>query len=192
MEELWRDIKGFEGHYMISNFGRVKSLPRSRIDSFGRLVRYKGKILKPSQNSSGYYRVELKRKDAQERFFIHRLVAYHFVENPDPVNFTVVNHLDFNPHNNNATNLEWTTIRGNMLYSIEAGRLRKTDAFKAKMRVYNEAHGRSIIGTNISTGETIYFKCLNDCRAAGFQPSCVCDCCKGKRGRHKGFIWRYA
>lgn len=192
MEELWRDIKGFEGHYMVSNFGRVKSLPRSGRDSYGRLVRYKGKILKPSKNSNGYYRVELKREDTKSRFFVHRLVATHFVENPDPVRFAVVNHLDFNPCNNHASNLEWTTHKENMRYSLTAGRFDRTDEWKAKLRTYNESHGRPIIGTNASTGEAVYFKCLNDCAAAGFHPSCVCNCCQGKRGKHKGFVWRYA
>lgn len=48
-----------------------------------------------------------------------------------------------------------------------------------------------VIGTNIETGEDIYFEKLNDVALQGFQPSCVSNCCKGKREQHKGYRWKY-
>ena len=194
MTEVWRDVIGYEGHYQISNLGRIKSLGRRCADSRGRLVWHDGKILKQTPNSQGYYRISLRLNGKSEYAFIHRLVALHFVENPNPVAFTIVNHIDFNPHNNCYTNLEWTTLRGNSQHSLKAGRLNRTEEWKGNLRRYNESHGRSVIGRNLATGQTIVFKCLNDCKKAGFQPSCVCYCCKGKRGisQHKGYEWRYA
>jgi hypothetical protein len=89
-------------------------------------------------------------------------------------------------------NLEWTTQKGNMHHSIHAGRFDRTASWLGHLRVYNEENGRSVVGTNVITGHEVIFKCLNDCRDAGFQPSCVCNCCQGKRKSHKGYTWRYA
>ena len=94
MKEEWRDIKGYEGLYQISNLGRIKSLK----DNHGK---YREKILKPG-NSKG------------KLFKIHRLVAIHFIENPN--NYPEVNHKDENPINNHVNNLEWCTAEYNVNY----------------------------------------------------------------------------
>ena len=52
--------------------------------------------------------------------------------------------------------------------------------------------GKAVLGINIKTGEKIIFQCLNDCKKDGFEPSCICDCCKKKRKTHKGYAWEYA
>lgn len=189
--EIWKDIKGYEGMYQISNFGNVRSLPRTQRNQNGRVVKHKGKELSPLPNSRGYLRVNLK-GDANKRYFVHRLVAIHFVANQEPEKYTVVHHLDSNPLNNKATNLKWTTIEGNNHYAIADGRMKRTHAWLSNLRKSNEKNGKSVIGENIQTGETITFVCLNDCRTLGFQPSCVCDCCNGKRKSHKGYWWKYA
>lgn len=192
MTEEWKDIQGYEGCYVISNLGRVCSLNRTLKDKNGRLVQYKGKMLVPQPNSSGYLRVPLKKSGKNNYAFIHRLVAQHFVENPLPEKYTVVNHLDCDHLNNRADNLEWTTICGNNRHALKMGRMNRTKEWLKHLRESNEKNGRSVIGTNIKSGETVFFKCLNDCKSAGFQPSCVCNCCKGILGKHKGFTWRYA
>lgn len=104
--EMWKDIIGFEGVYQISNKGQVKSLDREQENTKGNIIHYKGKILKQSPNSQGYLRVELKTKNKSERWFVHRLVALHFVNNPAPDIYTVVNHLDSNSLNNASDNLD--------------------------------------------------------------------------------------
>lgn len=178
--------------YVVSSHGRVASLNRTQKDKNGRAVRYKGKMLIPQPNSSGYLRVRLKRGGAEETVFVHRLVALHFVENHNPDCYSVVHHLDSDHLNNRADNLEWTTIGGNNKYAIESGQMVRTKEWLQHLRETNEKNGKSVIGTNIKTGETISFACLNDCKAAGFQPSCVCNCCQGTRKSHKGYTWRYA
>lgn len=187
--EIWRDIRGYEGSYQVSNLGRVRSLDRTEIDACGRVVIYRGKVLRGTPNSSGYLRVELKGA-RRERWFVHRLVALYFVENPKPTEYTVVNHIDNNFHNNNASNLEWTTQYGNMHHAIKQNRMVRTKEWKQHLRETNEKNGVSVEGTNIITGEHIYFVCLNDCAREGFQPSCVSNCCNGKRKTHKGYTWR--
>lgn len=190
--EIWKDIIGFKGIYQISNQGRVRSLEREQENSKGNIVHYKGKILKQVPNSSGYLRVELKTKNKSERWFVHRLVAFHFVNNPAPDIYTVVNHLDCNYLNNSADNLEWTTLCGNSQHALLNGRTTRTKEWLQHLREANEANGTAIIGKKLDTNETVCFICLNDCKNNGFQPSCVCKCCKGNQKTHKGYEWRYA
>lgn len=190
--EVWKDIKGYEGIYVISNYGRVSSLNRLLTDSKGHKRFLWGKDLRPQPNSKGYLRVGLKSNGKTERYFVHRLVALHFVENPNPDCYSVVNHIDGDHLNNKYDNLEWTNQYGNMHHAINTGRMERTEEWLRHLRESNEKNGRAVVGTNIATGETIQFACLNDCKEAGFQPSCVCQCCQGKGKSHKGFSWRYA
>jgi len=111
--EEWKDIKGFEGRYQISNMGRVRSL--DRYDRRNRLV--KGCMLNPSINKGkGYLRVSL--SDGYRNFThyeVHRLVALHFVPGYKPD--LVVNHINEVKTDNRADNLEWCTFQYNLNYS---------------------------------------------------------------------------
>ena len=111
-QEIWKDIIGYEGLYQISNLGRVKSLKR--------VGRASDRILSPV-NNRGYFIIRLfksenilSKKTFGRAFLVHRLVAIHFIENPN--NYEVVNHLDFNKQNNCVSNLEWTTNIQNLLH----------------------------------------------------------------------------
>lgn len=190
--EIWKPIKGFEELYEVSNYGRIRSKDRVVNVPFGRRGIVRGKILKPQPNSKGYLRIFLADGTGKKkRIFIHRIVAQNFLDNP--FNLPVVNHLDFDCTNNRADNLEWTTLKGNMQYSLIRGRLKRTKEWLANQKRGLElAMGKSVIGTNEITGETIFFKALNDCAKSGFQPSCVSNCCTGKRKHHLGFTWRFA
>lgn len=115
MVEIWKDIKGYEGVYQVSNIGRVKRLKRSFdcATAYGGRVTLKELILKPRYDSKvrglkhGYFRVSLKGKN----FCIHRLVAESFIPNPD--NKPYVDHIDTNIENNKASNLKWVTALEN-------------------------------------------------------------------------------
>lgn len=113
MKEIWRDIKGFEGLYKVSNKGRVKSLKRKAITPNGKSVG-KDKILLEHDNGHGYISVKFY---TGERFYIHRLVAEAFIKNPNQEKY--VNHIDYNPKNNYAENLEWCSQKENIHHSIE-------------------------------------------------------------------------
>ena len=186
MAEVWRDIPGYAGIYKVSSQGRVLSTGHPR-DKMGR----KNLILKQTANSNGYLRVRLKSTDGKSRTeFVHRLVAGAFVEKVDGCD--VVNHKDFNPLNNAASNLEWTTLDGNYQYSFARGRYERTAEWRSNLkRSLDVKMGRPVVGENLETGAKIYFDALNDVRNAGFQPSCVCNCCKGVRETHGGYKWRY-
>lgn len=110
--EIWKDIKGFEGKYQISNYGQIKSLGRFVNDYRGGRFK-REKILSLTDNGKGYYYIKLNKKN----YYIHRLVAQHFIENP--YNHKCINHKDFNKHNNIVDNLEWVSQKENVLYSVK-------------------------------------------------------------------------
>lgn len=121
-EEVWKPVKGYEGLYEVSNYGRVKNLTTWN----GKCHIPKPHIIHGSIQMMpwGYKRitVTLKRGDGKrgKDFKVHRLVAEAFLEKPKGCN--VVNHKDFNPTNNRVDNLEWVTDKENHDYSTRAGR----------------------------------------------------------------------
>jgi len=122
MKEIWKDIKGYEGSYQISNLGRVKGL--ERISHVGNGIGSDRKI--PTRIMEGhltgrnvfYKQVMLSDNDRkQQGFYIHRLVLIHFNRMPNKGEES--NHIDFNPLNNRIDNLEWVTSSQNSLHSRE-------------------------------------------------------------------------
>ena len=111
--EIFKKINGYEGLYEIGNNGSVKSIVSNKILKTGYF----------SINKEGnYYRfVYLYKDKIRKKLSIHRLVAEHFIINPD--NKNCVNHIDNNPSNNNCTNLEWCTHSENMKHAHKQGRL---------------------------------------------------------------------
>lgn len=190
MQEIWKDIKGWEEYYKISNFGRVKSKDRLLKEKHRTYVK-KGKILIQIPNSRDYLRVTLKSKsdNKEERPFVHRLVATHFLYKEK--NKNCVNHIDFDYTNNYVGNLEWCTHKENMRHSIKAGRFKRTDQWLENLHKSQEKFYKEVIGTSIKTGEKIYFKSINSVKDKGFRPGDVCNCCKGKRKTHLGYTWEY-
>jgi hypothetical protein len=122
--EQWKSIKGYEGYYEVSNLGNVKRLktiidaPYMK-DSGYRTIRTK--ILKLlNRSKKGYKVVALSAEGITKRYSIHRLVAIHFITNPN--NYTDVMHLDNNPHNNSIDNLIWGTKSMNMKQAVKDNR----------------------------------------------------------------------
>jgi hypothetical protein len=113
--EVWKDIKGYEGLYQVSNLGRVKSLDRIINYSNGLNSKHKGKILTKEKTRDNYNRVTLSLNNKQKRFQVHRLVAKHFLKNIN--NKPCVNHIDGNKLNNIVENLEWCTYSENEIHS---------------------------------------------------------------------------
>lgn len=115
MTEEWKYIDGNREIYMVSNFGNVKT--SDRMGARGYFV--KGHILLQRLNSSGYNRVTLNLNGKSKSYFVHRLVAKLFVENPN--NHDFVNHKDGNKQNNSFDNLEWCTRSENEKHAWKIG-----------------------------------------------------------------------
>lgn len=115
MEE-WKDIKGYEGLYQISNYGNCKSLDRiiERKTRWGDLAKivYKGKILSPNKVGGGYLKYDLCKNGKYQAKSAHRLVYETFVDNiPEGME---IDHIDCNRENNNVKNLRCVTRKENM------------------------------------------------------------------------------
>ena len=121
MQEIWKDIEGYEGFYQVSNLGRVRSLDHIAHSKNGVPQYRHGKILKQSTVRSGYKRVHISKDGNAEYRAVHRLVAFAFCEKPEGMD--IVNHLDNDPSNNRADNLEWTDCKGNMQHATRQGRM---------------------------------------------------------------------
>lgn len=188
MQEQWKPIKGYEGLYEVSNFGRIKSLGCTYIGSnqYGaRTLRtIKPCIKKTRINNNGYERVALVKNKKAKWYFVHRLVAIAFLDKPAGKN--VVNHKDFNRINNNAENLEWVTSSENTLYSYKMGRF---DKLKQSNR---KRFGKPVLGINLRTGQILTLETIKDANKYGFIHQNVQRCCVGITSKHKGYIWRYA
>jgi hypothetical protein len=160
-KEIWKDIKGYENKYQISNFGRVKSLNYLRTK--------KEKLLKVHSDKNGYLVLNLSKDGKSKCVKVHRLVAEMFIENPH--NYTQVNHKDENKKNNNVNNLEWCTIKYNNLYGTHIEKLKKRILCVELNKTYE-----SIIKAS---------KELN------INNSDICACCKGKLKTAGGYRWKY-
>lgn len=123
--EIWKDIKGLEGSYQVSNLGRVKSLARVIKRSDNKIQTFKERILKVLPDNNGYSRVSLPINGKQTKVRIHRLVAKAFIDNPD--NRLQVNHIDGNKSNNHITNLEWCTTKENVIHAYKIGLKKPTN-----------------------------------------------------------------
>lgn len=148
--EIWKDIEGYEGLYQVSNLGNVRSLDRFVYDlnSNSKSKRFKkGKLLKVRQTGKKYLSAFLSKNNILKKFFVHRLVAEHFIdknnfkcmpsENRENIKLDdlYINHIDENPLNNKANNLEWCTIAYNNNYG---NRIKKFNETISKRRVKGE------------------------------------------------------
>lgn len=165
--------KELKNLYLISNYGRVYSLQKNR-------------FLKENNNGNDYLTIILKTKGISQKFYIHRLVALHFIKNKYKKPF--INHIDCNPKNNNVLNLEWVTNEENIKYAASLGKFKKNDLWKEKIG-FNQPTRKYIKSIDIFSGEETIYKSINEAARNGYQASCICQCCNGIRSKHKNKVW---
>lgn len=169
-KEKWKQIKGYEGLYEVSSYGRVRSIKREikRKDKlFGGYNYIEDRILSAGSNN-GYKMVVLYDKNGKHKTYsVHKLVAKAFI--PNPHKFKTINHLDENRSNNRVENLEWCTQKNNVRYS----------------------QTKTVLASNIKTGEKRYYSALSDVEKDGFDISNVAKICRKEYGRKSSKGWRF-
>lgn len=167
MKEIWKDVKNYEGLYQVSNFGKIKSLPRRGTQTNTE------KILKVNYTYNGYERVSLNKNNKNKRYLVHRLVAETFIPNPN--NYPQVNHKDKNKINNNVSNLEWCTPSYNINYGKRNNNLNK------------EVWQYDLQGKFIKKWKST----MEIQRTLGFKNQNISFACLGEKHTSHGYIWKY-
>ncbi len=121
MEEIWKDVAGYEGLYQVSNMGGVKRLSFITYNKYyKRETIHKENHLRPTPHyQNNYLSVMFSKNKKQKRIMVHRLVAIHFISNPN--NYRTVNHKNGNKQQNCVSNLEWMSHKQNVNHAIEIG-----------------------------------------------------------------------
>lgn len=166
MEEIWKDVVGYEGLYKVSNLGNVYSY-------------YVNRVLKPGAHEDGYKFVILK-KDKKGSFkTIHRLVAEAFIKNPNPDEFLIVNHKDENPENNSVDNLEWCDYLYNVTYNN--AHIKRGKQISKTVYAYD------------NTGKLVYefYGTQEAARQLKFSSGDISTCCAGNILTYKNMVWSY-
>ena len=187
MEEIWKDIAGFEGYYQVSNFGCIKTL--ERIVPFGNQERIvKSRIRKAKNKSNGYLQVALYGYEKKEiDRYVHRLVAFAFCKGY--FKGADVNHKDGNKHNNNSENLEWCSRSENQLHSYKI--LKRTCYSKGRFgKLSNRA--KPIIQLSLNGSTIKHWDCAADVqRELGFNEANIRKCLYGETKTANGYKWEY-
>lgn len=174
--EEWRDVIGYEGSYMVSNFGRVKSLPTQK---FKKPIR----ILSSYITGNGYLTVKLQSEGNIKNIRVHRLVAQAFVPNPN--NYSEINHIDENKLNNLYSNLQWCDRSFNVNY----GGRNITVAYKLRNR---KDQSKIVQQIDINGNLLREFRSLADAgRYYKCHPNYIGKVCRNERNNYKGMFFKY-
>lgn len=181
--EEWKTTTVSE-RYAVSSFGRVVSYALT-INNGNRTIKRGPLLLKPRINKLGYYRVSIYRgKRISSTYFVHRLVALAFIDNPDGL--PSINHKDENPGNNRVENLEWCTQKYNCNYgshNLKISETKRKWSYQSKPVVQLSLDG-TILGTFPSAASAA--------RSIGANiAACIARCCKKQRKTCNGFMWMY-
>lgn len=192
MKEIWKDIKGYEGLYQISNFGKVKALEK-QIWNGKAYLHFPEKIRILNCDKDGYLNVTLYKRGKSKTFKVHRLVAEAFI--PNPKNKPTVNHKDGDKTNNYVTNLEWATNQENIQHAYRTNLMSQSGENNAMYGRLGADNPNSIpiIQLNKYTNQKIkeYDSMASAGRELGVNVSKICECCKGRRLSAYGYKWEY-
>lgn len=153
MKEVWKDIKGFEGIYQVSNLGRVRSI---------RVIYLKPQTIGGGYNSVRLYNIKATKPTKPKTKLLHRLIAENFIPNPNKK--SCVNHKNGIKTDNRLENLEWVTNSENGLHAYRIGLNYTRDEYRNKLGEYT-----SKIVIDLQTG-IFYNSLVEACRIFGLCP----------------------
>lgn len=184
---IWKDIKGYEGLYQISNVGQVKSLDRIVKHSGENERIQKGRILKPFFNKdTGYVEIGLSKNGKSKKHRIHRLVADAFVPNLE--NKLEVNHIDEDKQKNTAINLEWCTRKENENHGTKQMRKKSNTDYKA----IGKKNMKKVMQYDIDGNLVKEWESLSQInKELGYSTGNISSCCNGKLKKIYGSIWKF-
>ena len=176
MQEIWKDIVGYEGLYQVSNLGNVRSLNYNHTG--------KEKLLKQNINCNGYNYVVLAKEGSRKTYTIHRLVAIAFI--PKSENKDCVDHINGIRTDNRVVNLRWATLKENMNFPLAKKHL-------SESLTNHPNKSKSILQIDKVTGEVINeFPSSQEAgRQLNVSRSSISACCNGKYNSAYGYIWKY-
>lgn len=179
MEEVWKDIKGYEDLYQVSNYGNVRSLNYNKTG--------KTRILRTITNNSGYIQVGLHKSGNMKLCTVHRLVAQAFIPNPD--NLSIVNHKDYTKTNNTCDNLEWCNYEYNNNYGDRNAKLSNslTNNIKTSIPILQLDLEGNLIQEFPSVREAARALGKSNLSAASIN---ILKCCRGKADTQYGTVAR--
>lgn len=180
----WIDIEGYEGIYKMTIDGDVMSMPKTRQNPRYKNLTclYKAKILKP-YNRKGYLVVRLySEQGVATDFLIHRLIATHFISNPEKK--PQINHINGIRNDNRIENLEWVTCKENIVhcFRVLGKKNKKSSEHYYSKKVFQYSLAGYFIAEYPSVSDVMKETGLN---------KCIYECCAGAMKKAYGFIWSY-
>lgn len=180
--EEWRDIKGYEGLYQISNYARVKRLNKRVRAGFGSYRTVSEKILKPQKSKYGYMRIALTKNNVRKIHFIHRLLYEAFVGKV--IDGYELDHIDTDKTNNSLSNLRMVTSKENKNNPLTLQHYSISNKKKAKRR--------GVIVMDLDSNILYNFSSLSDAaRELNILVSGIGHCCRGEFDSYKGYKFVY-
>jgi len=170
LQEIWKDIKGFESMYQVSNQGNVRSLRA--------YAKKRGRLLALRTNYSGYIQTDLCKNSKKYTFRVNRLVAEAFI--PNPHHYPQVNHIDENKKNNDVSNLEGCTAKYNCNYGNKT---------KYAGKKISESHKKKVVQISKSGMIVKIWTSIKEAQQHGFNN--ISACCSHKRRTSSGYRWEY-